>query len=40
MPSTQIRHICRIDSQRVTTVCEFRAVPVYGVPGDSPSPSR
>ena len=34
------RTLYRIDSQRVTNVCEFRAVPGYDVVGDSPSPPR
>lgn len=34
------RTLYRIDSQQVTNVCEFRAVPGYDVLGDSPSPSR
>lgn len=34
------RTLYRIDSRRVTNVCEFRAVPDYDVLGDSPSPPR
>ena len=34
------RTLYRIDSRRVTSVCEFHAVQDYDVPGDSPSPPR
>lgn len=34
------RTLYRIDSRRVSSVCEFRAVPGYDVPGGSPSPPK